>query len=336
MRRAWLLALLSVVAIPSAAWARPAKPRTALVYVKTTMKRDVTTDAVWIASVDGSHGRRLAAGYGPKISPDGRRVAFLRSEPRALYVISTRPGIAPRLLARGVDDFVWSPDSTHLGALLGNRLAVVDVATRGQRTIARAPDRFSWFLSFGFSPSGRQLVWVRKVRTMGTEYTGDLFRAPVRGGPIKRLTRGGRAKWPVWGPNRIVFSALDEGAIALPARRPFKLWTIGSDGKRLRQLSRRPYLVPVAWSANGSRLLACSISEFSCAPVAVDPQTGAARLIRGVGSGPVVTSAISRTGRLILVNDSNSDNPDRITQIPYRGGAAKVLVRRAQAPDWNR
>jgi hypothetical protein len=326
-----------MLAIPAAAAGIPrAKPRTALVYVKTSMKDGVASHAVWIADVDGSHSRRLAAGFAPKISVDGRRVAFARAGSRALYVVSTKPGIAPRLLARGVDDFVWSPDSAHIGALLGNRLVVLDVETKAQTTIARAPDRFSWFMSFDFSPSGRDLVWVRRERTVGTEYTGDLFRAPARGGPVKRLTRSGRAKWPVWGPRRIAFAALDPGVLASPFNQPFKLWTIRPDGGGLRQLSSRRRLVPIAWSARGGRLLACFVAEFSCPPAAVNPLTGAVRAIKGKGASSVVTRALSRDGRLVLVNEGHFDTQDRVTQIPYASGPARVLARQAQSPDWNR
>lgn len=330
-RTALAATLLALACVPAATGGARGTP--SLVYVK--------SDAIWIAAVDGSKARQLTAGFAPQISRDGRSVAFARasaSGARSLYVVQTGAGATPRLLARGLDAFSWSPDSRHLAVEIGPRLAVLDTGTGTQVTIDRAPARFGSSLGFGFSPSGEDIVWVRPVRTMGAVYTGDLFRAASTGGPVQRLTRDGRNSDPVWGPDAIAFGRFEPGTEGKPFDRPFQLWTIAPDGSGARRVATRRYLTPVAWSDDGRRLLACFVAEFSCAPAAVDPLAGSVRaLYRGAAARQtIVTASLSHDGRFVLVTQGVFEVRQDVAQVPYAGGGATVLVRDGDWPDWNR
>src|SRR5207237_86893 len=77
--------------------------RVVLAYTKNA---DTTRQSVWVADRNGRHGRRLARGRAPVVSPDGSQVAFAggcTGDPPAdctkLYVVSTGGG-SPRLLGR--------------------------------------------------------------------------------------------------------------------------------------------------------------------------------------------------------------------------------------------
>jgi WD40 repeat protein len=331
--------------------ASAANARRAIIYVRITnadssrRPRD-TIWTIWIAAADGSQPRPLTTGSGPAISPDGKRVAFSRATDSGdsgsvvtqLYAIGTDEDAKPRLLASDADRYAWSPDSRHLAIASADGLAVIDVETRTEVTI----DRRSHlpFLGFSFSPSGRELVWVKARRSMGTLYTGDLFKASIDGGAVTRLTTNGRSTQPVWGPSSIAFAAFPPGARGTPFDRPFQLWTIRPDGSSLHRLSPKKYLVPVSWSQDGKRLLACFEHEFDCPPAAVDPATGSVRALRqasvSAGRGVVLTSALSRDGRLVLLTEGVFDGLQAVTQVPYSGGRARVLARNADSPDWNR
>lgn len=328
-RLALVVALVGLACVPASQGGTRAAP--VLVYEK--------GDAVWVARVDGSGARQLTEGFAPRVSPDGQLVAFLRSSPTgkaSLYQIGTGQGkTETSLLARDVDDFAWSPDSRRLAYEAGLQLVVFEVGG-AKVTIDRAPKRFGSFLGFGFSPDGRDLVWVKPVRTMGTVYAGDLYRAPVRGGKILRLTRDGRNTDPVWGPDAIAFARFEPGTAATPFRRPSQLWTIGSDGTGEHRLSSARKLKPVAWSTDGRRLLACFVAEFSCAPAAVDPRAGTVRALPVAAGKSAVTFALSRDGRFVLVSQGFFEVSQDVAQLPYAGGAATVLVRDADWPHWNR
>jgi Tol biopolymer transport system component len=74
-------------------------------------------EEVWIAAPDGSQQRRLARGGSPRLSPDGRWVAFQGSCERGyceqLLVVPSAGG-DPRALADNVLQSAWAPDGRHL------------------------------------------------------------------------------------------------------------------------------------------------------------------------------------------------------------------------------
>ena len=101
---------------------------------------------IYVINADGSGDRPLSVdpdryASGPAWSPDGRTIAFVspRSmEDRVVYLIDA-DGSNRREIGRPVgyfDRLSWSPDGAQLAFAAGGSLAVIDVATGEQRTIA--------------------------------------------------------------------------------------------------------------------------------------------------------------------------------------------------------
>jgi Tol biopolymer transport system component len=159
---------------------------------------------IYVRLVDGSGLLRLtnnpARDYCPAWAPDGRSIAFLRSQgPGVLpamdvYLMSALGG-AERRLAEEIrvsepPSLSWSPD----GKLLAfadeispdspDSVFLFEVATRARRKLTDPPAQISGDSTPAFSPDGRTLAFVRWV----TSGVSDLYLAPVVGGEPKRIT----------------------------------------------------------------------------------------------------------------------------------------------------
>lgn len=107
---------------------------------------------LWIGAADGSRARYLGEGKRPRISPDGRWVAFVRDE--HVYVVASTGGRA-WLVTRDAQPIRWSPTSRLFATVVpGRALYVTDVQTRRRVTI----DRNATFGGASFSPSGQDIV----------------------------------------------------------------------------------------------------------------------------------------------------------------------------------
>jgi Tol biopolymer transport system component len=310
---------------------------------------DTSKATVWSAADDGSGGKRLASGLGPRISPDGTTVAY-----QSIY---GAPGTRPQLLTvpsaggkRSIlldpqwspETQAWSPDSKTIAAVTGRelgakRLVLIDVATAKRRTVASGQ-----FHGVSFSPAGDAIVYSRAARD-GYRPPADLFVAPVAGGAKPtRLTRSRSDVFPVWGPQSIVFARQ-----RTPKRRgdtiKQDLFLISPAGGPVKRLTKQTpsYLLtgpsPLAWSADGARLLANFGGQDTNYAQTVNPVSGRARTV-GRLRDQIIGAALSRDGSTILASRGSYEavaDLDVVT-IPYGGGGTRVLVRRAFSPDWNR
>lgn len=326
----------------------PASAQATLVF-----QRGAIPSWVWVAEDDGTGQRLLAAGHDPRISPDGATVAFGSPYTRRVQRLLVIPaaGGEPRALLRnwsagaffGV--FAWSPDSTTIATTVGpeigrQTLVLVDVATGATRRIATG-----YFYGAGFSPDGTQLVYGRKTsdRLWGRS---DVWVVPVAGGEPRRLTTHGHALYPVWGPTQIAYTRWSRptGRHRHDDGPKYHLWLMAPDGSGQRRLTRGriPWLltglVPVAWSADGTRLLAQFGGQDTSYPVAVDPATGAQRRIGPRRADAIGVAGLSSDGTTVLAYDGLFDEPRRsnVIAIPYDGTRATVLARRAALPAWTR
>ena len=325
----------------------PAQARATLVY-----SRNPNRSSVWVAADDGSGARRLASGSTPKISPDGRTVAFMvvgdeRTFRPDLMVVPADGSAPPRLLAKGWRDsfsFAWSPDSKTIATIVGpelgaKRLALIDVATGAQRTVARGA-----FAGVSFSPAGDQLVYGRDPKPDRYPPHSDVFRAAVAGGAPARLTRDGRSLSPLWGPTgRIVLVRLVDAK-----RRKYgpknELYLMAADGSGLRRLTKTRVgqllqgLTPTAWSADGTRLLAEFGGQDTSYAETVNPATGAHRPVVKAAANGLVGADLSADGSTLLGVTGGFEPSGRhdVVAIPYGGGRMTVLARNALEPDWNR
>jgi len=337
-RRGLVLAALLALALPATASAK-------LVY-----QTGVAKTSIWVAEDDGSGAQRLGPGRSPAISPDGTTVAFgdrfdAKSTPRLQVMAAT--GGAPRTVLTGwrFGPFAWSPDSRYIATVGGpeigqQRLVLIEVATGAVRTIARG-----YFYGASFSPASDQLVYGRQASER-LFARSDLEVVAVAGGAPRRLTNDGRGLYPLWGPTQIAYVRWQRptGKEAKIDGPKYQLWLLAPDGSSRRQLTRGriPFLltglIPTAWSADGSRLLAQFTGQDTLYPVTVDPATGRQRKISTNTEGLVSATGLSRDGSTILGYTQAFESTPRsnVVAIPYAGGAWQVLVRRASLPWWTR
>jgi TolB protein len=144
-------------------------------------------DSVWVANVDGTAAKKIAAGDLPDISPDGTRLAFNTDEDS-----KTRPGperhIAVADLANGkvtiIKDIpsdncfgpVWSPDGSKLAfSIMAEkewRLGLVNADGSGFHFVKNAAFKGDAFGAPTWSADGRSIfatTWTIFIRSISTE-----------------------------------------------------------------------------------------------------------------------------------------------------------------------
>jgi len=323
---------LLIATLAALALAPVAPASAALVYVKTSEG----APAVFVAQDDGTDPRELAAGTQPQISPDGRTVAVLRpTGSRTRLVLVTAQSGRERLLASStsVESVTFSPDSTLLAAEVGGRrLMLFETDTGRMATLVRG-----FVKGLSFSPDSTRLAF-----GLGVDGTArgeaDVYKVSVRGGEPRRLTRDGRSLLPVWGPQRIAFvkqKGLDRTGM-IPT---YDIWSMDEVGREVDRMTRTKVpdgvngLLPIEWSADGTRLVAQYVGADVRVGFTVDPRDGSTRSLRRK-----VAFDLASDGSAVLTQSGGTD-PDakhNVYSAPYEGGASDLLVRNASFPDWSR
>jgi Tol biopolymer transport system component len=151
-----------------------------------------------VRALGGQPQKVLANARVPALSPDGRRVAYYRSEPGGLNIltVSALDGSGSRALVQDLRPGnavrpAWSPDSQRVGyvqtALLGSsNLFIVDVATAERRQLTRATRSTEGVQSFVWLPDNEHVV-VAWVGSSGF-FVSDLAVVNVRDSSMTRLT----------------------------------------------------------------------------------------------------------------------------------------------------
>src|SRR6476659_6948110 len=169
---------------------------------------------IWVMHADGSEPLTLTPEPGtesePVLSPDGRRIAFLRGG-TWLYVMNADGSGQRKLVANTAHNEVvgsapaWSPDGRKIAFVSGRdgpfrveatEISVVNADGSGQRTLTRNPAHDS---NPAWSPDGRKITFVRNF---------EIYVMNADGSGQTNLTRNPAHDFaPAWSPDgqRIVF-----------------------------------------------------------------------------------------------------------------------------------
>jgi hypothetical protein len=308
----------------------------ALVYVKDA--GDVDT-RVWVANDDGTKPRKVGLGHSPRISDDGRWIAWIQpgTPDRLMMRLADRSRKA-RIVARSsfIGEFRFSPDSKSLGLVLSRRLFVYDIRERDEVRVASGVIR-----GFSFSPDSASVVFGTAGRNGAVDAPSDLYSVTLEDSSRRRITRDRKSLNPLWGPAGIVHDRMRPRQGDAPT---YNLFEIQPDGGSLRRITRLRIptlmsgLVPVELSADGGRMLAEFIGQDSSLAFRVNPATGKTKALDDDFENGLVGFDLTADGRTVLGHTGGPDPSARhnVVTIPYGGGEPEVLVRRASFPDWNR
>jgi hypothetical protein len=317
-------ALALVVAVPAEA---------TLVYVKDAGELDTR---VWVAQDDGSQARKFGLGHSPRISDDGRWIAWIKpGTPDQLMMRLADRSRKARVVARSsfVGDFRFSPDSKTLGFVLSRRLFVYDIREREEVRVASGVIR-----GFSFSPDSASVVFGTAGRSDAVDAPSDLYSVRLENSSRRRITRDRKSLNPLWGPAGIIHDRMRPREDDAPS---YNLFEIQPDGGSLRRITRLRIpnlvsgLVPVELSAAGNRLLAEFVGQDTGMGFRVNPMTGKSHVLDP--EREFLGFDVTADGRTVLGHTGGPDPTARhnVVTMPYAGGDPEVLVRRASFPDWN-
>lgn len=331
----WLRAIGAALAVAVTAWG--AAPAAATLVF---LRWHFPDSPLWVAHDDGSSARLLVSqAFDPRVSPDGRLIAYRGAG--GVRVISAAGGRS-RLLLRDAELLAWSPNSRMVAAAwyvprsADAFLVTIDVRSGKVHTLAAGPG----FDAASFSPRGSALVY-----RGGAGVDEGIYTIPVAGGRPTLIVRDSRAFDPLWGRLWIVYVRSRLPSLPYDTSK-WDLWLVKPSGAQRHQLTHQhpgrglAGLRPVAWSANGHRLVAEFLGDGADYAETVDPFTGAVRRVgkpaggeRGAGIFP---AGISRDGTTILGSTGGIDLDGNVYALPYHGGRPRLLARHAIEPSWSR
>jgi TolB protein len=244
----------------------PPPPRGAVVFATA---RDGHSQ-IYLINDDGTGLRRLSSGgYGdthPVFSPDGRRIAFSKTDRaadiihwvRSIWVMKADGSDARRLTDGTQTDIepVWSPDGRQLAFTRvadGNaRIWLMDADGTHQRPLRTSHPKAVDYRP-GYSPDGRHIVFT-SVSYDRTGENADIWLIDVDGQHPRRLTSvADYDSDAVFAPNgrQIAFATGRAGN--------GDIWTMDIDGRDQRQLTTDPAIdTAPAYSPDGSRIVFAS------------------------------------------------------------------------------
>lgn len=337
-----VIATLVAVTVAGAAPARPELAYTA----------GMVKPRVWLADADGTHAHPLVHGAEPLVSPNGEFIAVSPLGGRGSRLVIYSPGseahdyLGGRVISATA--LAWSPDSRYLAVdtlsiaahpvrkLSG--LAVIDARTGAMKMIAEGS---ACGVSFAPRPPDRLVYGSAPMPDGCFGSHVNLYEVAVRESAVRALTRDGVSLNPVWGAHWIAFDREKPRKLAAPE---YEVWVMDADGTHRRQLTHMRVspmaegLIPLGFSADGDRLLLAYKGEDASEAWTIQFPAGVAKQLT-VGGQSVMPSAISRDGRSVLVTAGGFLGPptrQTIELVPFGGGRARVLVRDAEEPSWNR
>jgi Tol biopolymer transport system component len=158
----------------------------------------------WIMNSDGTNRHRVAAGWFPRFSPDGKRLVCHRYEaPEDLLIVDLEHDKTHSLLGdkgwqlQTYDGCDWSPDGKQIafcGTLEGkDRLATVDVADDKVHILyTNDDDKLQFQGPPTWSRDGKEIVFVREDKEQGPRqwWKSYLYSISTAGGAEPKLVEG--------------------------------------------------------------------------------------------------------------------------------------------------
>jgi hypothetical protein len=300
--------------------------------------------SVWVAKADGSHARRIVRdAFAGRLSPSGQRIAYLRRGDHGallrLYVAQVGGGPAEPVAA--VLLFAWSPQRDLVAYTDRKALRVFDVRTGKARTLVQGGD----IRAISFAPSGDALAYAQANGRIGRGFRADIFSVRIADGRTRRLTEDGHSGEPVWGPTWIAYRHY----VRTKWPQIGGTWLMRRDGSGKRPFARGDQnpgrahygLMPIEFSRDGTRLLACTDAEFGCSPVTFFVASKK-RHFFSAGQFPphihglVAPEDMSGDGRRLLVWIGSVDGgaAEDIYAVPFSGGKPRLVAHNADSAGW--
>lgn len=258
-------------------------------------------DVLWTMGADGTGARRVTrsrviAEVEPEWSPDGRKIAYSRSEwcrtepfsvCNRIWTVNADGSDARRLIPRRVPGPLanravsfhaptWSPDGRRIAYEQSiwesqrSNLYVMNADGSGRRRLTRLRNA----RSPAWSPDGAAIAFTHRPEKPGNR---EIYVLTLKTGKLRRLTRTkADESLPQWSPDgrRIVYQRWDdEGGDCC------EVFVMNADGSGQRKLTRRPgFDGGPAWSPGGG--LIAFVSGGEDAVIYVMPAEGSGRAQR--------------------------------------------------------
>jgi Tol biopolymer transport system component len=293
---------------------------------------------VYVADDDGTHPHKIGKGHSPTVSPDGRWVAWIApGDPqRVVMRLADRSRKLRKVMASdAVSALRFSPDSKSLGIGLDTRLWIYDI--HGRESVKAASGNIR---GFSFSPDSASVAFGTAGRNDAFDAPSDLYSFEIATKSRVRITRDRKSLNPLWVESGIVHDRqkLREGDA--PSYNLFEIQPDGGSLRRITSVKIPPLfsgLVPLDMSADGKRLVAELEGQDTSAGFAVNPTSGKVRALTRDFENGFVAANLSEDGKTVLGATGGPDptNKHNVVTMPYTGGKATVLVRKAFDPDWS-
>jgi Tol biopolymer transport system component len=295
-----------------------------------TADRPATTGGIYLVRPNGSHLRLLLPFYGyPRFSPEGTKLVTVAGGFKGAVFVFNADGLRLRQLTHPFDDTgaVGSPDHQKIAFVRSfpgdprthepgpRTVYVVNRDGRGLRRIALG-DSVAW------APDSAQVTFARD---------GDIYTAPLAGGPAVRLTSGSQNdSMPTWSPGgttiaftRALSGSAQDVCLVVPSRPDPPLCLSAGGGAP-------------AWSPDGT-MVSFTIGDQSspeAARIGVIRPDGTGRRLLGQGYAPAWTPDSRRLAFVDL-----SQTPDgRLSLVSVDGGGVMELTQPPSlpaAPSWS-
>jgi hypothetical protein len=310
---------------------------------------------VWTMRSDGSQKTSLGEGFSPQISPNGQQVAVSlfgagagETGPALGSYSTVGAPVQSFLSLKGetAQPLSWSPDGRYLavdvqstalkrGAQLSG-LGILDTQSSKLSVIAHGQ-----LYGASFAPNGSDEIVYGLARSQSLTARVNIYRAKPDGSGAVALTRDGRSLFPLWGPGAIAY---DRERLRRQDAPVYQIWMRSPQGRTRRLTNVRVRslvsgLIPVAFSADGTKLLAQFVGQDTSEAWTVRVPSGRARRLTPKGARlPLQAAGLSTDGATVLVNEGGVDGPaseGRVATLPFAGGRSTVLVARGSQASWN-